>query len=68
MIVFDLRQGIGFDIEFNETICHIIDDGGPNDKLFAYSGILIKLPFISIYIGEFEEIGELVKGNKPTGV
>ena len=67
MIVFDLRQGIGFDIEFNETICHIIDDGGDNDKLFAYSGILIKLPFVSVYIGEFEEIGELVKGNKPTG-
>ena len=37
------------------------------DKLFSYSGILIKLPFVSVYIGEFEEIGELVKGNKPKG-
>lgn len=64
MIVVDLRQGIGFDIEFNDTICHIIDDGGPQDKLFSYSGILIKLPFISIYIGEFDEIGELIKSNK----
>jgi hypothetical protein len=35
--------------------------------LFSYSGILIKLPFLSIYIGEFEEIGELIKGDKPTG-
>ena len=67
MIVVELRQGIGLDIEFNDTICHIIDDGGHNDKLFYYSGILIKLPFLSIYIGEFEEIGELIKGNKPTG-
>lgn len=67
MIVVDFRKGIGLDIEFNDTICHIIDDGGDNDKLFSYSGILIKLPFISVYIGEFEEIGELVKGNKPTG-
>jgi hypothetical protein len=25
------------------------------------------LPFLSIYIGEFEEIGELIKGDKPTG-
>ena len=66
MIVVELRQGIGFDIEYNDTICHIIDDGGANDKLFSYSGILIKLPFLSIYIGEFEEIGELIKGNKPT--
>lgn len=67
MIVVELRQGIGFDIEYNDTICHIIDDGGANDKLFSYSGILIKLPFLSVYIGEFEEIGELIKGNKPTG-
>ena len=66
-MIFELRQGIGFDIEFNETICHIIDDGGPHDKLYSYCGILIKLPFISIYIGEFDEIGELIKGNKPTG-
>ena len=67
MMIFELRQGIGFDIEFNETICHIIDDGGPHDKLYSYCGILIKLPFISIYIGEFDEIGELIIGNKPTG-
>ena len=65
MIVVELRQGIGFDIEFNDTICHIIDDGGPQDKLFSYSGILIKLPFISIYIGEFDEIGGLIKSDKP---
>ena len=67
MIVVELRQGIGIDIEYNDTICHIIDDGGPQDKLFSYSGILLKLPFLSIYIGEFNEIGELIKGDKPTG-
>ena len=67
MIVVELRQGIGIDIEFNDTICHIIDDGGPQDKLFSYSGILLKLPFLSIYIGKFNEIGELIKGDKPTG-
>ena len=67
MIVVDFRQGIGLDIEYNDTICHIIDEGGPNDKLCSYSGILIKLPFLSIYSGEFDEIGELIKGDKPTG-
>jgi hypothetical protein len=63
MIVVEFRQGIGLDIEYNENICHIIDDGGPYDKLFSYCGILIKLPFISIYIGEFDEIGQLIKNN-----
>jgi hypothetical protein len=63
MIVVELRQGIGLDIEYNENICHIIDDGSDVDKLYAYQGVLIKLPFISIYIGEFEEIGKMVKTN-----
>ena len=67
MIVVEIRQGIGLDIEYNENICHIIDDGSGVYKLFAYSGILIKLPFISIYIGEFDEIGSLTNSNKPTG-
>jgi hypothetical protein len=67
MIVVEIRQGIGLDIEYNENICHIIDDGGDVDKLFAYSGILIKLPFISIYIGEFDEIGSLINSDKSTG-
>jgi hypothetical protein len=67
MIIVELRQGIGLDIEFNDTICHIVDNGGPQDKLFSYSGILIKLPFISIYIGEFDEIGSLTNSNKSTG-
>jgi hypothetical protein len=63
MIVVNVRQGIGLDIEYNDDICHIINDGDDTDKLFAYSGILIKLPFLSIYIGEFDEIGALIKDN-----
>jgi hypothetical protein len=67
MIVVNVRQGIGLDIEYNDDICHIINDGDDTDKLFAYSGILIKLPFLSIYIGEFDEIGSLTNSNKSTG-
>ena len=63
MIVVNLRQGIGLDIEYNEDICHIINDGDDFDKLYAFSGILIKLPFFSIYLGEFDEIGKMVKSD-----
>lgn len=61
MIVINLRQGFGFDIEYNEDICHIVDNGEANDSLYTYSGAIILLPFIKIYIGEFDKLGELVK-------
>lgn len=54
MILFNLRQGIGLDIEYNEDIQHTITEG---DKEYdvAFAGILIKIPFLSIYIGDFFE-------------
>jgi hypothetical protein len=58
MIVINLRQGIGFDIEYNEDICHIADTNEVTDGLFAFIGIIILLPFIKIYIGEMNLIGD----------
>ena len=58
MMVINFRQGIGFDIEYNEDICHIVDTGGEKHKLYSYQGAIILLPFIKIYLGNFEEIGE----------
>lgn len=54
MILFNLRQGIGLDIEYNEDIQHTITEG---DKEYdvQFVGILIKIPFLSIYIGDFFE-------------
>jgi hypothetical protein len=52
MILFNLRQGIGLDIEYNEDIQHTISDGD-NDWDVAFAGIIIKVPFLSIYIGDF---------------
>jgi len=49
------RLGIGFDIEHNDTVCHVVgDDEGR--FIAAYEGLIIKLPFLSIYIGEFAEL------------
>jgi hypothetical protein len=55
MILFKLRQGIGFDIEYNEDICHILSNGEREDVV-AFAGALIKLPFLTIYIGDFYDL------------
>jgi hypothetical protein len=58
-IHINYRLGIGFDIEHNDTICHVVgDDEGR--FIAAYEGLIIKLPFFSIYIGEFSELDEEV--------
>lgn len=54
MILFNLRQGIGLDIEYNEDIQHTLSDG-ENDIDVEFIGIILKIPFISIYIGTFYE-------------
>jgi len=64
MMVINLRQGIGFDIEYNEDICHIVDTGEKHETLHSYNGIIILLPFIKIYIGEFDQVGELIPDKK----
>ena len=55
MILFNLRQGIGLDIEYNDDIQHTISDG-KEDWSVAFEGIIIKIPFISIYIGHFFDL------------
>lgn len=57
MIIIELRQGFGLDIEFNNDICHIASTDEIEDGLFAFIGIIILLPFIKIYIGDMNLIG-----------
>lgn len=54
MIHIHLRQGIGLDIEYNEDIQHTLTDG-THDLEVEFIGIIIKIPFISIYLGDFYE-------------
>lgn len=55
MLLVRFRQGIGLDIEYNEDICHILTDENDKEFLAAYIGIIIKIPFFTIYLGDFYE-------------
>ena len=57
MLLIELREGIGLDIEFNQDICHIASTDEIEDGLFAFIGIIILLPFVKIYIGDMNLIG-----------
>ena len=57
MILVEVRQGLGLDIEYNESICYVADTDEIEDGLFAFVGIIILLPFIKIHIGEMNLIG-----------
>ena len=56
MITANIRLGIGLDIEYNEDICHIVQFDNETEEVLAFMGIIIKLPFVSIYIGDFFEL------------
>lgn len=57
MITLNPRLGIGLDIEYNEDICHIVAFGDSDkEEVLAFMGIIIKLPFVSIYIGDFFDL------------
>ena len=57
MILCELRQGFGLDIEFNESICYVADTNDVENGLFAFVGVIILLPFIKIHIGDMNLIG-----------
>lgn len=62
-VLFRPRLGFGFDIEHNEEICYragAIDDKGREEEiLLCFVGLLIKLPFLTIHIGEFMDRREM---------
>ncbi len=58
MILIELRQGFGLDIEFNNDICHIATTDEIEEGLFSFIGIILLLPFIKIYIGDMNLIGK----------
>jgi len=61
MIIANLRQGIGVDIEFNEDICHIAQTDDTEYGLFSFSGVIILLPFVKIYIGDMDFVCDMTK-------
>lgn len=57
-ISFGLRQGIGIDIEFNDSIYHIVDTGDDDEEMMAFEGMIIKLPFCYFYWGDYYTLEE----------
>ena len=57
MILLRFRHGIGLDIEYNEDICHILTDGKA-EEVVAFVGVIIKLPFLTLYLGEFYDLDD----------
>jgi hypothetical protein len=56
------RFGFGFDIEHNEDICYRAGESSEEDKvtvLLCYVGLLIKIPFFTIYLGDFSKRDKL---------
>lgn len=58
MILFRLRQGFGLDIEYSEDICHIAADENGKERVLAFNGGIVKLPFFQVYFGDFGFIDE----------
>jgi hypothetical protein len=56
------RQGIGFDIEYNEDICHVLETS-EGDNMYSFAGVIIMLPFFKLYIGELVEIGTVIESS-----
>jgi hypothetical protein len=65
MISMEFRHGIGIDFEFNENICYrvgLFDEEGKElagEHIMCYIGHIIRLPLMTIYIGEFAPIEEM---------
>lgn len=61
-VVIRSRLGIGFDIEHNEENCYrvgFVDEKGKEEEtLLLYVGLIIKIPFLTIFIGDFLEQDE----------
>lgn len=57
------RLGIGFDIEHNEEICYrasSFDQKGREEEiLLCFVGLIVKIPFLTIFIGEFMDRREM---------
>lgn len=56
MITFKTRFGVGFDIEHNEDIIHYVGNTDEDAEPAAFMGLIIKVPFLACYIGDFYEL------------
>lgn len=55
---FNTRLGIGFDIEHNEVNCYHVRLSDGQEGIIQFDGLIIKVPFLSIEIGNYYEVTE----------
>ena len=48
-----MRLGIGLDIEYSNSVYHVVDTGDDEEEMMAFEGVIIKLPFCYFYYGDF---------------
>jgi hypothetical protein len=64
MFMIRPRFGFGFDVEHNEDIIYRVhfedEDGEESMGLLCYNGFIMKLPFCTVYVGDFMDLKELV--------
>lgn len=58
MIAVLFRHGIGLDIEYSDDAFYPITIDNERTELGNYQGVVIKIPFFSIYIGDFYQLDE----------
>lgn len=56
MLMFNMRLGIGFDIESTEDVCYILTTDEDETYVAGFEGLTILLPFMRILFGEFHEL------------
>jgi len=52
-LIVNFRLGIGFDIEHNEINRYGVEYEDGQDGTICFVGLIIKIPFVEILIGEF---------------
>lgn len=57
-VLVKFRQGIGRDIEYNEENCYVVQDDDGDLSMVCFAGMIINLPFIKIFFGDFFDVDE----------
>jgi len=58
MVLVKFRHGLGFDFEANDQICYRVHYQDGTDDVMCFDGTIIRLPLLTIHIGDFIPIGE----------
>lgn len=62
-IIIKTRLGFGFDFQYEEELCYrigiVYEDGTEDEDIIGFVGNILRLPFLVIFIGEFNSMTEV---------